>query len=130
MQSAGRIVNVSSQAGKMKYFGPTPRSRFTRPDLTWHQIGELICEYKAAASKSQERQMGWPAMTYSVSKAALNAATRLLADENPSLTINCCCPGWVRTSLGGQAGSPPKTPSTPHLVILLLISPEKFELTR
>jgi carbonyl reductase 1 len=51
-------------------------------------------------------------MTYFTSKAALNAGTRILARENPQLFINCCCPGWVSTDLGAQAGSAPKTPGT------------------
>jgi carbonyl reductase 1 len=50
-------------------------------------------------------------VAYSFSKAALNAATRLLARENPGLLINSCCPGWVATELGAQAGTPPKTPA-------------------
>jgi NAD(P)-dependent dehydrogenase (short-subunit alcohol dehydrogenase family) len=48
-------------------------------------------------------------MTYHVSKAAENAITMILARENPQFLINCCCPGWVDTELGTQAGQPPKT---------------------
>ena len=51
----------------------------------------------------------WPPLAYQVSKAALNAGTRILARDNPDLLINCCCPGWVSTSLGTQAGQPPKS---------------------
>lgn len=48
-------------------------------------------------------------MTYDVSKAAENAITMILARDNPGLLVNCCCPGWVDTGLGDQAGPPPKT---------------------
>ena len=35
--------------------------------------------------------------------------TIALARENPGYYINACCPGWVSTDLGNQAGTPPKT---------------------
>ena len=44
---------------------------------------------------------GYPA--YRMSKAALNALTRLTAAElGPGdIKINAMCPGWVRTDMGG-----------------------------
>ena len=47
--------------------------------------------------------MGGGTPAYSVSKAALNALTRMLADElRPSgVLVNSVCPGWVATEMGG-----------------------------
>ncbi len=47
--------------------------------------------------------MGAGTPAYSVSKAALNALTRMLADElRPSgVLVNSVCPGWVATEMGG-----------------------------
>lgn len=47
--------------------------------------------------------MGGETPAYSVSKAALNALTRMLADElSPSgILVNSVCPGWVATEMGG-----------------------------
>ena len=44
---------------------------------------------------------GWPG--YRISKAALNALTRILALElqGTNVLVNAVCPGWVRTELGG-----------------------------
>ena len=44
----------------------------------------------------------WPA--YRMSKAALNALTRLTAAEleNSPIKVNSVCPGWCRTAMGGQ----------------------------
>jgi NAD(P)-dependent dehydrogenase (short-subunit alcohol dehydrogenase family) len=47
--------------------------------------------------------MGRGTPAYSVSKAALNALTRMLADELRSshILVNSVCPGWVATEMGG-----------------------------
>ncbi len=42
--------------------------------------------------------------SYGISKAALNALTRIVADEvrdDHDVKVNTMCPGWVRTDMGG-----------------------------
>ncbi len=52
--------------------------------------------------------MGGGTPAYSVSKAALNALTRMLADElrSDGIVVNSVCPGWVATHMGGAGGRP------------------------
>jgi NAD(P)-dependent dehydrogenase (short-subunit alcohol dehydrogenase family) len=51
--------------------------------------------------------MGGGAPAYSVSKASLNALTRLLAGElRGRVLVNSVCPGWVATDMGGPGGRP------------------------
>lgn len=39
---------------------------------------------------------------YAISKAGLNALTRVVAREaGRDVKVNACCPGWVRTDMGG-----------------------------
>ena len=47
--------------------------------------------------------MGGGTPGYSVSKVALNALTRMLADELRAshILVNSVCPGWVATEMGG-----------------------------
>jgi NAD(P)-dependent dehydrogenase (short-subunit alcohol dehydrogenase family) len=48
--------------------------------------------------------MGGGTPGYSVSKASLNALTRLVAGEEGSVLVNSVCPGWVATDMGGAGG--------------------------
>jgi NAD(P)-dependent dehydrogenase (short-subunit alcohol dehydrogenase family) len=51
--------------------------------------------------------MGGGTPAYSVSKASLNALTRLLAGElRGRVLVNSVCPGWVATDMGGPGGRP------------------------
>jgi NAD(P)-dependent dehydrogenase (short-subunit alcohol dehydrogenase family) len=48
-------------------------------------------------------EMGPGAPAYRISKAALNAVTRVSAEETKGsgVLVNAVCPGWVRTRMGG-----------------------------
>jgi NAD(P)-dependent dehydrogenase (short-subunit alcohol dehydrogenase family) len=51
--------------------------------------------------------MGGGTPAYSLSKASLNALTRLLAGELAGrVLVNSVCPGWVATDMGGPGGRP------------------------
>jgi NAD(P)-dependent dehydrogenase (short-subunit alcohol dehydrogenase family) len=52
--------------------------------------------------------MGGGTPAHSLSKAALNALTRMLAAElrTERILVNAVCPGWVATDMGGKGGRP------------------------
>src|SRR5436190_3177676 len=64
-----------------------------------------IVNVSSGAGQLSDMNGGYPG--YRISKTALNALTRILANELASdgLLVNSMCPGWVRTDMGGS-GAP------------------------
>ena len=57
--------------------------------------------------------------SYSVTKAALNAATVVLARSlTGDVKVNACCPGWVRTRMGGAEADLSPDEAAPDIVWL------------
>jgi NAD(P)-dependent dehydrogenase (short-subunit alcohol dehydrogenase family) len=58
---------------------------------------------------------------YNVSKAALNAITRVLADDlrGSGILVNAVCPGWVASDMGGRGA--PRTPAQGAASVLWVV---------
>ncbi|KAL8769914.1 MAG: hypothetical protein Q9194_005301 [Teloschistes cf. exilis] len=108
----GRIVNVSSTGSSLSGYSKEIQDRFRNPDMKLPDLEQMMHEYQEAADRGTESRLGWKPQAYGVTKAAINAMTAVLARENPGLTINACCPGWVDTDMGNIVGRPSKTPGT------------------
>ena len=67
--------------------------------------GRLV---NVSSGSGQLTGMGDGAPAYSISKAALNALTLMLADalRRDRVLVNAVCPGWVATDMGGPGGRP------------------------
>ncbi|MEI9942581.1 MAG: SDR family NAD(P)-dependent oxidoreductase [Pseudomonadota bacterium] len=103
------IVMVSSGMGELSNLSPALRQRLLSPDLSRAQIEEVATEFVSAAAGDVHSRAGFPSNAYSVSKALLNAFTRVLARElaGSARRVNAVCPGWVKTRMGG--GSAPRS---------------------
>jgi len=57
-----------------------------------------------SSGMGQLDEMGQGAVAYRISKVALNALTRVVANEEreAGVLVNTMCPGWVKTDLGGD----------------------------
>ncbi|KAJ1293055.1 hypothetical protein BS78_01G038900 [Paspalum vaginatum] len=108
----GRVVNVSSEFGQLRHFGSADLRRELADveTLTEERLDEVVSAFvsdldSGAAAAVESR--GWPAgafSAYMVSKAALNAYSRVLARRHPSLRVNCVHPGFVRTDMTVNLG--------------------------
>jgi carbonyl reductase 1 len=98
-----RIVNVSSGMGVLNGYSPEITARF-RAAKTRADVEALAHAYLAAATTPDgAAAAGFLRDPYSVSKALLNALTRVLAAELAprKITVVAVSPGWVKTDMGG-----------------------------
>ncbi len=74
------------------------------PLMRENEYGRIVNLSTGLASLA-EMAGGWP--SYRVSKAALNALTRIFAAEleGTNIKVNSVCPGWVQTDMGGPDAS-------------------------
>ncbi|MCL7036966.1 hypothetical protein MKW94_030144 [Papaver nudicaule] len=103
-----RIVNVSSTLGKLKYISNEKALEILsdKDGLTEERVDETLNMFFEDLKEDSLETKGWPLNlpAYTISKACLNAYTRILAKEHPSFRINCVCPGWVKTDICFNSG--------------------------
>ena len=89
------------EATAVNFLGPYRTARAFMPGMArrgWGRVVNVSSGWGSFASGLEG-----PA-AYAISKAALNALTvRLSREAGPGVLVNCMCPGWVRTRMGGKA---------------------------
>ncbi|XP_048421998.1 (+)-neomenthol dehydrogenase-like isoform X2 [Pyrus x bretschneideri] len=108
LSDSPRIVNVSSAAANLMNF-PNGWAKEVLSDansLTEERIDAVLSEFLEDHKQGLLGTKSWPPTSpaYAVSKAALNAYTRILANKYPNIYINCVSPGFVKTDMTFNAG--------------------------
>ncbi|XP_020984071.1 (+)-neomenthol dehydrogenase isoform X2 [Arachis duranensis] len=108
LSTSPRIVNVSSAMGVLKHIpNEWARGLFEDIDnLTNQKLGDVLREFLKDYKQGSLESKKWPIVVsgYTMSKAALNAYTRMLAKKFPNFRVNCVCPGFVKTDLNENTG--------------------------
>lgn len=110
VKAGGRIVNVASMAGHLtsKYSPEIIQSFLSASEESIPACDAVVEQFQSAANENQVEERGWPKQAYSVSKAGLIAATKVVAKEQKQkgsdVLINACCPGWVQTDMTKRKG--------------------------
>jgi NAD(P)-dependent dehydrogenase (short-subunit alcohol dehydrogenase family) len=96
------------EAFETNTLGPWRVSQAFAPLLRRSPRGRIV---NVSSESGSLASMGAGTPAYGVSKVALNALTRMLADElrGAGVLVNSVCPGWVATEMGG-----PDAPRTPE----------------
>jgi carbonyl reductase 1 len=102
-----RIVNVASMAGHLRILkSQQKKDQFTANDLTISQLTALMDAFVEDTKNEQPKD--WPNSCYGTSKLGVVALTKVLARNEPSMLVTCCCPGYVQTNMSSFNGN--KTP--------------------
>ncbi|GLT60634.1 hypothetical protein SLA2020_333920 [Shorea laevis] len=108
LSDSARIVNVSSSMGRLKNVSNEWEKTILSDaeNLTEERVGEVLNKYLTDFKEGSLVAGGWRDSTiaYILSKAAMNAYTRILAKKHPSFCINCVCPGNVKTDINYNTG--------------------------
>ena len=74
--------------------------------LTEENIDEILKWFLKDFKENNLKANGWPILVsaYKISKAAINAYTRLLARKYPNMLINCVHPGYCQTDITSETG--------------------------
>jgi NAD(P)-dependent dehydrogenase (short-subunit alcohol dehydrogenase family) len=98
-------LDIVRRGFETNLFGAWRTAQAFLPLLRRSEHGRIVNVSSGGGSLSS---MGGGTPTYSASKAALNALTRLLASElaGDGILVNSVCPGWVATDMGGPGGRP------------------------
>ncbi|XP_044503860.1 (+)-neomenthol dehydrogenase-like [Mangifera indica] len=108
LSDSPKIVNVSSAAGRLKNMpdGWPKEVLSDAENLTEERLDEVLTEFLKDFREGSLAAKGWPPhiSAYNVSKATLNAYTRILAKRYNTFRINCVCPGYVKTDINQNTG--------------------------
>lgn len=98
-------LSVVREAAETNLYGPWQLVETFLPLLRASEHPRIVNVSSEAGSLTG---MGGGTPAYTVTKAALNALTRMLAAElrGDRILVNAVCPGWVATDMGGPGGRP------------------------
>jgi len=104
-RAAGIDLDVVREALEINTVGPWRMCEAFVPLMLKNRYGRIVNVSTGYASLAK---MGAGVPAYKVSKAALNAFTRVLAAElrGTGILVNAVDPGWVATEMGGWGGRP------------------------
>lgn len=109
LSDSPRIVNVSSSAGMLKNLSNEQAiSVFSDIEhLTEEKVEGVLRQFLDDFKEKSLEAKGWPVVlgAYTLSKAAINAYTRILAKRYHGFCINCVCPGYVKTDMNLNTGT-------------------------
>lgn len=93
-------LEILRQAMETNAFGAFNVAIALIPLMKLHNYGRVV-NVSSGMGQLTEMNGGYPG--YRLSKSAINALTRILADElqNTNILVNSVCPGWVKTDMGG-----------------------------
>lgn len=115
-------LDLMQETLETNFYGPLKLCRAFVPRMRENGYGRII---NVSSSMGSIAGIGGRSAAYKLSKTALNALTRIMADEvrNEDIKINTMSPGWVRTDMGG-ASAPRSLVEGADTIVWLATLPE------
>ncbi|KAF5460701.1 hypothetical protein F2P56_020551 [Juglans regia] len=108
LSNSPRIVNVSFLLGQLQFISNenTRKELGDVDELTEEKVDKVVEGFLEDVKENLVEIKGWPKIFYAymISKAALNAYTRVLAKNYRDIAINSVSPGHTKTDLNGNTG--------------------------
>nr|CAB3228059.1 carbonyl reductase [NADPH] 1-like [Phallusia mammillata] len=128
IKPGGRVVNISSQlsVSALRQCSPDLRKQFRSNEITEEELSSYMNAFVEFAQQGTHREHGYPETAYGVSKIGVTVLTkiqaRLLRQQGKNnILVNSCCPGWVKTDMGGpRAGRTPQQGAETPVYLALL----------
>ncbi|KAI3888843.1 hypothetical protein MKX03_002375 [Papaver bracteatum] len=125
LSNSPRIVNVTSTMGMLKFVSNENALEILSDGdgIKEESVDEMVNMFLKDFKGDLLESKGWPSClpAYTVSKASLNAYTRILAKQFPTFRINCLCPGWFKTDICFNSGVSTTTEAAERIVNLALV---------
>ncbi|MDP9202674.1 MAG: SDR family oxidoreductase [Gemmatimonadota bacterium] len=101
---AEQEIQIIRDTMQTNVYGPLLLCRLATPIMKSRRYGRIV---NLSSSMGSLTEMGPGYMAYRMSKAGLNAVTRVLAAETEGMGIlvNSVDPGWVKTEMGGRSAN-------------------------
>jgi carbonyl reductase 1 len=112
LRENGRVVNVSSRVSALTLYTVSKdlQEKYTSSTLTTKQLDQLVEDFLSAVESDTIEAAGYnkemPLLPYGVSKAALNALTKIEArqwSDAKKIFVYAVCPGFCNTALSKHA---------------------------
>lgn len=103
LKDGSRVVNVSSGMGQATGMDKKKKDEFLNDKLTIEGLESLLNDFLDSVDNDTWEEKGYVGNSYSISKLAVNALTRIWArDDKRGISFVSVCPGWVKTNMGGE----------------------------
>jgi len=125
IKTGGRVVNISSMGAHMsiKKCSEEKQKLFKSDSITREKLTEAMNDFVEKAKLGKHKEAGYADSAYGMSKIGMTTLTNIYARnfKKDGKIINACCPGWVRTDMGGpKAGKTPDEGAITPLYLALL----------
>jgi NAD(P)-dependent dehydrogenase (short-subunit alcohol dehydrogenase family) len=101
----GKIIIVASSLGNIITLSAERQKDFRIEKMQVSELVDLANKYRKSIETGSNEKEGWGKNCYAVSKMVINKYTQLLSQRESVLSnaiqVYSCCPGWVKTDMGG-----------------------------